>query len=153
MDAALRGEAETAIDAVFAIEKPVGIQKGFRVVAAPAEVTIAGFKRKIAVVTVFAVLKIKRLARHGMEQIAVLHEERAIEIECSAKCFCVPAVAPPTASVIDRKRRSFGIHGEHLFFACIALSMMEVALIAPHHFPLQTASAAKRRRREYSDGE
>ena len=144
LDAALRRKAEATIDAVFAVEKPIGIQEGFRVVAAPAKITITGFEGKIAVVTVFAFLEIECLPGHGMKEIAILLEEGAIEIKRHAERFCIPTIAPPAAPVVDRKRGTFWVHGENPLFAYIALAVMKIALVAPHHFSLQATPVTER---------
>ena len=117
-----------------------------------AEVAIARLKCEIAVIAVFAFLKIQCLPRYNMKQIAVLLKKGTAEIKRSSVTCGIPRVSPPAAALVHREGCALGIHRKHGFLAGIAGAMMQIPLIAPCHFSLQSAATAESRQRERSDG-
>ena len=144
VDGSFRLETETAIDAIFAVEHPVGVEISFAVVTQVTQIAVPGIEREVAVVAVLDVDGVQCRTRHGFQQLSELFEERPV-IPRLPELQRIPVITPPRRALVDGERRLLGIDRKNHLPTLVAFSMVEMPLVPPDHLPLQPAVRAVRR--------
>ena len=100
----LRKHAVGAVDAIFAVEHPVGVEISFAVLTQVTQVAVARIECEVAVVAVLDILIVEGCAWDEPLEIDILFEEWTREVERTSILQRIPVIAPPLPSLVDRER-------------------------------------------------
>ena len=113
-------------------------------VASEYQETIFIIRAVIAVVAVHRMPDRKPDLRDFALKLCELFEERAAEVERTAKTFRIPFITPPLMQLVRLHRRVWREVGDHCLPREIALAMIEMSFVAPGESPLPATVRAER---------